>query len=73
MQGYDKKCESSQKRLVECKLFEKCKGAKEQQLFECNLFNHLPATSCQSSHNQLGGGGGSESAAGIFFQTQQSF
>ena len=57
MQGYDKKCESSQKRLVECKLFEKCKGAKEQQLVECNLFNHLPATSCQSSHNQLGGGG----------------
>ena len=57
MQGYDKKCECSQKRLVECKLFEKCKGAKEQQLVECNLFNHLPATSCQSSHNQLGGGG----------------
>ena len=57
MQGYDKRCESSRKRLVECKLFEKCKGAKEQQLVECNLFNHLPATSCQSSHNQLGGGG----------------
>ena len=49
-----KKCESSQKQLVECKLFEKCKGAAEQQLVECNLFNHLPATSCQSSHNQLG-------------------
>ena len=53
-----KKCEGSKKQLVECKLFEKCKGAAEQQLVECNLFNHLPATSCQSSHNQLGGGGG---------------
>ena len=49
-----KKCEGSKKQLVECKLFEKCKGAAEQQLVECNLFNHLPATSCQSSHNQLG-------------------
>ena len=34
-----KKCEGSQKRLFECKLFEKCKGAAEQQLVECNLFN----------------------------------